>query len=180
MYLISCPSCETTIPVSPAQAGDQTTCPDCSSSVDIPKLGELRLMPPAEQTADDRKNLAIVETSAARNFGFGLFAFIAAGCLLVGSYCGIRWFLTDVPVTTEQHIAELRTGYKMLDPALLIREYEEMEKYGLDLPKPYNYKIAENTKRAWGRNSLIAVSSGSVSLLAALLLGVTGRRKRST
>jgi len=179
MHLIPCPNCDATIPVSPAQAGDQTVCPNCSSSVDIPKLGQLRLLPQAEQPSGDLGNPTIGETSVARNVGFGLFAFVAAGSLLVGGYCGIRWVLTEVPLTTEQHIAELRTEYKRLEPALLIREYEEMEKYGLDLPEPYNYKITENSKRAWGRNSLIAAGIGTAFFLAALLVGMTGRKKRS-
>ena len=61
---------------------------------------------------------------------------IATACLLVAGFCGIRWSLIDVSGTTEQHIANYREQYKGLTAAELIREYEQMEKYGLDLAAP--------------------------------------------
>ncbi len=179
MYLLPCTSCDAGIPVSPSQAGGQAQCPLCGASVDIPKLGELRLLAKVEETVDSKENLAGREASGARSIGFGLFAFLAAGCLLVGSFCGIRWFLTDVPLTSEQHIAELRQQYKAIEPAQLIREYEQMEKYGLELPEPYTYQIAANAKRDWGRNALIAGGLGSVCGLIAVLLAATARRKQA-
>ena len=178
MHLLPCPTCGAQIPVSPSQAGDYSTCPGCKTSVAIPNLGELRKLPPADPTADDRQDSATLQTSAARSIGFGLLIFLAAGCLLVGGYCGIRWFLTDVPLTTERHIEELRTGLKSVEPAQLIREYEDMEKFGLDLPEPYTYQIAENSRLAWGRNAAVAASIGIVSVLIALMLAATGRKKR--
>lgn len=177
MHLLPCPSCDASIPVSPAQAGNQSNCPNCQSSVQIPKLGDLRLLPQTDQATNQSQNSELGDRSAARSFGFGLFAFAAAGCLLIGLYCGIRWFLTDVTMTTDKHIEQLRTEYRSLPPAKLIREYEAMEKFGLDLPEPYPYKITENAKQAWGRNTLIAAAAGLGSMLLALILGASGRRK---
>jgi hypothetical protein len=142
-------------------------------------LGELRLLPPADPAAHQAKNRPAEEASAVRSFGFGAFALITAGCLLVGGYCGIRWFFTDVPLTTEQHIAGLRDEFATMEPAGLIRVYEEMEEYGLELPEPYKYKIAENAKWAWGRNALIAAGIGLFSILMALILAAAGRPKQS-
>lgn len=144
----------------------------------IPKLGELRLLPNPDRSSAQPDDFVSAETSAARSFGFLLFACLAAGSLIVGGFSGIRWFLTDVPLTTDRHIEELRTALKTADPANLIREYEDMEKYGLELPEPYKYKIAENAKRAWGRNALVAAAIGLVALLIASILAMTGRNRR--
>jgi hypothetical protein len=179
MHLLPCPSCNGSIPVSPSQAGDRTNCPDCQAEVPIPKLGDLRLLPQAEETVQKADKFRANESSGVRSIGFGLFAFLAAGCLLVSGYCGIRWLLTDVTMTTDQHIAALRTEYKTLDPARLIREYESMEEFGLELPEPFPYKIVENAKRAWGRNALIAMGVGLFSFMTSIILGSTGRRQRS-
>lgn len=179
MYLLPCPSCKTDIPVSPAKAGNRIACPDCATAVEIPKLGELRTLPPADSGDPVAQNQSTAETSAVRSFAFGAFALVAAAALLVGGYCGIRWLLTDVPLTTEEHIEGLRTEFATMEPAGLINAYEEMEQYGLELPEPYQYKLAENLKRAWGRNALIAGGIGLFSIVMALGLAAN-RPKRST
>jgi hypothetical protein len=103
---------------------------------------------------------------------------IATACLLVAGFCGIRWSLIDVPLNTEQHIATYREQYKGLTAAELIREYEQMEKYGLDLASPYNYKKQERTKRRWGQNASIAAGLGGLAILGAAALAAFGRQKR--
>ncbi len=179
MHLLPCTSCDNSFPVSPSQAGNQTPCPHCNATVDIPNLGALRLLPDADPAANETPRHLASETSAARRFGFGLFAFIAAGCLLVGGYCGIRWLLIDVPLTTEEHIAGMRDEYARMEPAGLIRDYEEMEEFGLELPEPYQYKIVENARSAWGRNTLIFGGVGLFSILMALVLAATSRGPQS-
>jgi hypothetical protein len=176
MHLLPCPSCKTDIPVSPSQAGNQTSCSNCSASVEIPNLGQLRSLPQADSAVQPAQDQLRPETSAVRSFAFGSVALIAALCLLVGGYCGIRWLLTDVSLTTEQHIEGLRTEFATMEPAGLIRAYEEMEEYGLELPEPYKYKLAENMKWAWGRNALIAGGIGLFSMLMAL--GLAASRPR--
>lgn len=81
-------------------------------------------------------------------------------------------------MTTDRHIEQLRTEYKTLPPARLIREYESMEKFGLELPEPYPYKLTEDAHDAWRRNTLIAAGIGLVSFLIAIILAVIGRKER--
>lgn len=177
MHLLPCPACDTAVPISPSQAGDQTNCPNCQTEIQIPSLGDLRQLPLTEEALRKSASDSPGDSSVARSIGFGLFAFAAAGCLIVGGYCGIRWFSTDVTMTTDQHIEELRTQYKTLPPARLIREYESMEKYGLELPEPFAYKITENAHDAWRRNTFVAVGISLAFFLIAILLGSTGRQK---
>ena len=78
-------------------------------------------------------------------------------------------------MTTEDHIAEFVDAYQKAEPAALIRDFEDMEKRGLELPIPYNYKVLQVTKQTWGRNALIAGCLGLVALLVAAVLSRTGR-----
>ena len=128
MHLLPCPSCHAALPVSPSQAGDQTTCPECQATVAIPKLGELRRLPLAEQdsgisAAGDQQG---IESSSASRAGFVVLGLIAAASLLVAGFCGIRWSLIDVPATSDEHIARMREEYQKLSAAELIREYVDM------------------------------------------------------
>ena len=177
MHLLPCPSCKTDIPVSPSQAGNQTSCPNCAVPVEIPNLGRLRTLPQADSAAHSTRNQSGAETSVVRSFAFGTFALVAAVCLMVGGYCGIRWVLTDVSLTTEEHIEGLRMEFAAMEPAGLIRAYEDMEEYGLELPEPYKYKVAENMKRAWGRNAWVAGGIGLFSILMALGLAASRPRQ---
>jgi hypothetical protein len=177
MHLLPCPACDRSIAIAPSQAGDRTNCPHCHCEVDIPTLGQLRQLAVADRPAEQSPPSATEETSVARRIGFGLFSLLAAGSLLVAGYCGIRWFLIEVPATSAKHVEALRTEYMSLDPALLIGEYEEMEKYGLDLPEPYEYKTLENARHAWGRNTVIAAVVALLSILVTVALAATDRRK---
>lgn len=177
MHLLPCPSCQASIPVSPSQAGDRTTCPNCQSSVAIPTLGKLRQLPLAEQ-APPAGELRSIETGSRSGAGFIVLGLIATACLLVAGFCGIRWSLIDVSATTEKHISSYREQYKALTAAELIREYEQMEKYGLDLASPYKYKQEERTKRKWGLNASIAAGLGGLAILGAAVLAASGRQER--
>ncbi len=115
------------------------------------------------------------ETSSLQRAGFVVLSLIATASLLVAAFCGIRWSLIEVPATTDEHIAMYRVQYNNLSAAELIREYEQMDEYGLDLPGPYQYKTIELKKRKWGQNASIAAGIGGVAMLAACLLAVGGR-----
>ena len=180
MHLLPCPTCRTPIPVSPSHAGNQTSCPDCQSKVQIPKLGELRRLPVAEDSlSDERQGIAgSSERSIARGTGFLVLGLIATASLLITGFCGIRWVLIDVPKTAEQHMSEIREHYRGLTAAELIREYEQMDSYGIDLVSPYDYKKLQIEKDTWGRNASIAGAVASLACLGAFSLATTGRRKR--
>ena len=129
MHLLPCPECGAEIPVSPSQAGDLTTCPGCQAQAAIPRLGDLRNLPLASQPVEG--DAAPRDASAGLSMAFVFMGSIAAVSLLIGSFCWIRWYLVEVSNTTESHIASLREQYETLSPGRLIREYEDMEKYGL-------------------------------------------------
>lgn len=175
MYLLPCSDCDESVPVTAAQAGGQTGCPHCGAALEIPNLGQLRQLAASEPPGAALPGHA-ASRQGGRQVGFALFAFVAAGAFLVSGYCGIRWIFTDVPMTTEEHIARLRVGYQSIEPARLINEYQEMEKYGLDLPQPFAYQAIAEARRAWGRNGLIAGAIGLVGLVGAFLFGTAARQ----
>ncbi|TWU40789.1 hypothetical protein [Novipirellula artificiosorum] len=178
MYQLPCPHCDAVLDVSPSRAGEQRTCPSCHQSVQIPKLGELRQLPEVNTDAAD---VGIAthydETGLAPRMGMVVLGLIATAALLTAGYCGIRWALVDVPYSTETHLAEVHEKYPKLKAAELIREYEQMEDLGLDLPNPYPYKLQELEKRGWGRNAAIAAAISFFSTLGAFFLGTSGRSR---
>jgi hypothetical protein len=105
---------------------------------------------------------------------------MATASLLVAGFCTIRWALVDAPLTTADHIAEYERAYESASPAALIREFEEMEERGIEMPVPYNYKRMEMTKQAWGRNALVSGIIALVSLVAAILLSISRRKTQVT
>ncbi len=105
-----------------------------------------------------------------RRIGFVVLSLISVASLVIAGFCGIRWALLDAPMTTEKHLAELQEAYEDLDAARLIREYEDMEQFGLTVNTPYNYKRERDIKDAWGRNTLVAAIICAACGLAAFLL----------
>ncbi|QDT07658.1 hypothetical protein K227x_60860 [Rubripirellula lacrimiformis] len=176
MHLLTCPSCELSIPVANSQAGERITCSGCQRPIDVPTLGKLRQLPEADQPGADAGPPA-GETGNG-SVGFAILGLIATGALLMAGFCGIRWALIEVPLTTEVHIEEFGKAYQGLDPAQLIREYEQMEEYGIDLGPRYKYKQIEDDKTRWGRSGLAAASVGLLAVLGAVAIGVSGRKRK--
>ena len=110
------------------------------------------------------------------SFGFVAAALVATASLLVAGFCTVRWAIVDVPLTTEQHIAEYAEAYRSSSPASLIHEFEDMEKRGLELPARYNYKTLEVNKATWGRNALVAAAIAALAILIAAVLSITGKK----
>lgn len=84
--------------------------------------------------------------------------------------------MIDVPLNTQSHIAQFAEAYQTVEPAALIREFEEMEERGLELPLPYRYRTLELTKQAWGRNAVVAGILAGITLAAAIAFVVSGRK----
>ena len=89
------------------------------------------------------------------------YSLLATASLLVAGFCTIRWALVDASMNTAGHIAEYERAYETASPAALIREFEEMEERGIELPVPYNYKRMELTKQAGGGTPWSLASSPS-------------------
>jgi hypothetical protein len=148
--------------------------------VPIPKLGQLKELP-QEESADGAKfasNEVAPDSASLKRAAFALLGVIATLSVLICGFCTVRWYLIDVPQTTEQHLAKFEREYKKLKPAELIREYEQMERYGLDMPIPFNYKLIQVEKQAWGQNAAVAGAVAGVAMLIAFLLALLGGQKR--
>ncbi|GAA4459212.1 hypothetical protein [Novipirellula rosea] len=179
MYQLSCPHCQNVIPVTPSQAGDSVLCPSCEQSVAVPRLGELKQLPRDEsQPSDTGPAPPYNEAGFAQTFGTVALGLICTASLLIAAYCGIRWALIDAPVTTEIHLQEVREVYPTRNPAELLREYEQMEEAGLELPVPYGYKRVQNLKQGWGQNAAIAGGVAILTLIGAIIFASSGRSRR--
>ena len=127
MHLFPCPSCQDPITISPKHAGNDISCPHCEASVTLPKLGDIRSLPLAGDTAEAEQATAMAENVSGNFLGTALLGLLCMAALLAAGFCGIRWYLIEVEMTTQAHIEEVNTLYAEADAARLIREYQDME-----------------------------------------------------
>jgi len=181
MYLLPCPHCSSALTVSPSQAGGQVDCQSCGGLVVVPKLGELRQLPRSGEQASDGPSpgVATVDSPAGPRVGFAIAAVLATISLLIAGFSAVRWAMIDVPLSTPAHIAQFAEAYQTVEPAALIREFEQMEERGLELPLPYKYKTLELTKQAWGRNAVVAGILAGITFTAAVTFLNFGRKTAS-
>jgi len=175
MHLLPCSNCQNPLSITPSQAGDIVTCPECQTEVSIPKLGVIRQLPLAEAPHEtDSKTHQQSESGVSVVFvGLGL---IAIAGFMVAAFCGIRWSLTPNLGTTDQHIAELRADYADKPSAELIREYEQMVGDGIELGKPFTYKRIADEKQRWGQIAGISAGIGLLAVVVAFGFAAVGRR----
>jgi len=181
MPMIPCPSCDQSISVTVSQAGAQVDCPNCQKSIRIPNLGDLRRLAAAE-TGEIHGNSAALparksqESTTARRLIFAGLMGIAGVAAIVGLFCLVRFLSIQVPATTEIHIAEIDSMYHQVSAAQLIREWQQMEKFGLDATAPYPYKKLAIEKSLWQRNGLISLAVLMVCVGAGVVLARSDAR----
>lgn len=159
----------------------------------VPKLGELRRLPPSEESPRDtipRNN----ESSVGAGIVFAVLGLIAIASLLAAGYSGIRWATVKTsstteelpenneerPENTEEHLELMREILDKSPPASMIREFEDMEKFSLDITAPYGYKRMENEKTKWGRATLVSGLIGLVCVIGAIAAGASAGNKRES
>ena len=176
MYELTCPECQTANSVTPAKAGGELACAACSHSIAVPKLGELKRLPLVDGSAEKSQlQTGPSGLSGGRSMAFAALGAVSLLCFLGTAFCGVNWATINVPTTTESHLADLKATYRMASAARLIREYEDITKYGVDIPQPYPYRSIELRKQAWGNKSVAFAGAG---LLAAASSILVGRRRR--
>ena len=175
MYLLPCPECQTSLSVTPSQAGDKVTCSDCQTEVSIPKLGILRQLPQSEESENAAPNRHS-ERSVSSQIAFVALGLVALGGFLVAGFSGIRWSLIPVPNTTDRHVQEYRDIYAQKPSAELIREYEQMVGDGIELGVPFGYKRISDEKGRWGRIASVSAGVGLLAVAGAFGFAAVGRR----
>ena len=108
MHLYTC-SCGETIPVALSRAGQDITCPACSATLTLPKLGDLRALPLAEEPSDQE---AASKWSGGRGLVFSTLAVVFLICAGYGTRCTIAWLSIPVQPTVEEQIAQ---GHEKID-----------------------------------------------------------------
>ncbi|MEO9594476.1 hypothetical protein, partial [Rhodopirellula bahusiensis] len=106
---------------------------------------------------------------------FTALGLLAAGLFLAAAFCAVNWATITVPLTTEGHIDEFRQAYKEVSSAQMIREWEEINRSGVDLPAMYQYRVMELDKLAWLRNAGLFFGAGLLAVIGAVFVGRSGR-----
>ncbi|MEM9588021.1 MAG: hypothetical protein AAGA03_12140 [Planctomycetota bacterium] len=178
MYLLPCPECSQSLTVSPAQAGDHVDCPSCQASIAIPKLGELRQLETAETDGDAASHRS-GEVSFTRQIAFVGLAMVVTASLLMAAFCGIRWVSHPSQTTPDSFIASLEETYNNASTAQMIREWEDMERFGVDLATPYSFYAEYQEKQQWRTKAMFAAGVGLFALIGCVGLGLAGSRKQA-
>ena len=173
MFELTCPDCQSKVPVTPAKAGGEVPCTQCDRNITVPKLGELKTLPQVPAAGASPADVAPRGLSGGRSMAFAVLGAISLLCFLGAAFCGVNWATIEVPATSQTHLDGLKESYQQLSAARLIREYEDITELGVDVPQPYPYRTIELRKQAWG-NKAIAFAGGG--LLAAVLSVFIGRR----
>ena len=183
MPLLPCLHCDQKISVAISQAGSTVTCPGCKQELQIPKLGELRQLAAQAESPDRSMSAnpsrgAVSEPNSGRRMMFAALLAIMGTAAMAGLFCLVRYLVIEVSVTTQTHLEEIEHVYKQVPAAQLVREWQQMEKYGLDVATPYAYKKMEIEKASWGRNTLICLAVFTVAGGLASVLGLKDSRRR--
>ena len=180
MYLLPCPSCDASLSVSPSQAGDAIPCPSCEQIVQIPKLGELRQLPEAESPRSPAsRSAAQNERGIVQRISFVVLGLIGTASLLIAGFSTVRWAYIKVEKTTEGHVQKYQEAYESATAADLLREYEQMDQFGLDIAMPHDYKAIETKKERWGRIAMISGAIGVIGLGLGIGLLAIGKPQQS-
>ncbi len=178
-----CPHCSHDVSVAISQAGSEVSCPGCRQPVVVPRLGDLRrLQAAASDPAVEREGKQSLRSStdnAGRRALFSGALVIAAIAALAGAFCLSRYLSIEVTSTTEDHIAEVETSYHQVPAAQLVREFQQMEKYNLDVASPFEYKKLQMEKSKWARSGSICLAVFSLATVFGILLGVTDSRSKA-
>lgn len=176
MYLLSCPNCQAEISVTPAQAGDRLTCPKCQAAIQVPKLGELKTLP-QRQTPETAADAAQSQRSVGGSIAFVVLSLFAVGLLLAAGYNAVRWATIQTEMTTESHLESIQTIYGEAEPAIMVVEFEDMERRSLDLVVPYEYQTINDEKAKWGWNALVSLGISVACGIGAIVAGSAGDRR---
>ncbi len=177
MYQLTCPHCESINEVSAAKAGGEINCEKCHAILSVPKLGELRKRPSAVETSEARTAAnAAVGLSGGRSLAFISLSIVCLLALLGAAFCGVNWANTDAPMSTERHLELLRDEYAKVGSAQMIREYEDITEFGVDIPAPLPYRTQELEREAWKQKS---IGFGILAASAFALAVIVGRRRRT-
>jgi len=173
MPVLTCPHCSAPIDVPTSRAGSEIACPTCGQNLAVPKLGELRRL-----AAENPENPAPApaESSTAGRASFAGLMAVAAIALLATAFCFSRYVAIEVPITTEEHIAEIEQAYAEVPAGQLVREWQQLESFGPDAAFPYVYQQIANEKARWLRNTLIGLSITVAAAIAATLAFLFSRK----
>lgn len=178
MYQLTCPQCEAIQEVSAAKAGGEILCSGCQRPIAVPKLGDLRNLPPVTSAiASSDETAATKGLSGGRSMAFAGLGLVCLIGLLGAAFCGVNWANTEAPMSTGKHLELLQEMYTEASSSQLIREFEEITEYGVDVPAPLMYRTMELQKLAWGQKALGFLAFAALAFVAALFVGRRQREK---
>ena len=174
MFLIQCPAGHS-FPVPAKAAGSIATCPTCGATRDVPKLGELRQCPRADQETPVKRRSAI---PMGAKVAFAILMLVAIGTGLTSAFAAFRWQNLPVPVTEAEHIAEETKTLESYDAVRLLSAWEQLEAAGLGTQEPFYYQFLQDLKDGWKRVCLVTLGITVAAVLIAF--AIVGFARTST
>lgn len=166
MFMIQCPAGHS-FPVPAKAAGSITTCPTCGATQDVPKLGELRKLPRAEERGPAHAKQPL---NMGAKVAFAVFLLLAISTGLTSAFAAFRWQNLPIPYTQEQHIAEETKTLEAFSAVEMVSAWEQVEAIGLGEQDPFPYKVIQDLRDHWKQVCLISLGITIAAVLVAFLI----------
>lgn len=171
MYLLRCPDGHP-ISVSASAAGSEVTCPECGKPQAVPKLGELRQLPTAENATDSKPQAG--SPFFARVL-FAVLMLVALGAATAAAYGAFRWQSLPVPPTSADHIASDTKDIMALNPLEVLTIWDEYRKQDLAEQFPFDYAQMQELRDHWRSVCFISLTIAVVCVITAVVTILLGR-----
>lgn len=173
MYALPC-TCGQILSVSPGQAGDQTTCPNCQTIVKIPQLRELRLLP---KTDSPTTTPPVAEHAFPLRMLFAVMGFIALVFGAFGTFALVSALMIPIEYDTDKFVEYNEAVMLSTSTEDLVTRWEQLVRRPLGDRQPFPYQVQANTKASWNWWMTFGYSIAGVALLIAIGIAILERRR---
>lgn len=163
MHLITCP-CGKAFPVSLAQAGQSVQCPQCSETIALPNLGQLKQLPVAEDIPQANRN---EPWSVGRGV---LFSALFAGLLamvIASAWTSYKWMSVPRPPTIDEVIAQGQKEIGQHNAPQLLEFWVNWGQPGMGVRYTPGYAQVQRYREKWQMWSYAAYG-GTLALIVAI------------
>ncbi len=171
MYTFTC-TCGQGFPISPARAGQSVDCPHCGLSIDLPKLGEIKQLPPAE--ASESKRTIAKKWSKEQGIVFSLLGTLLVVLASIAGWSTYNWLRIPAQPTVQEFIENGQEELAQQNASELMKFWINFARPGIGPRYPPVYLQIHQYRTRWKR---WAIGFGIAASVVAVGMIVVSRKK---
>jgi hypothetical protein len=171
-YLLPCP-CGQSVPISPRQAGQQVRCAACGQLLEIPTLGAIRQLPPADAAPQPSRPEG--QAGSAARWWFVLLAATAVAAICLAGLSFFRGYGPDMEgsygQSIDQFLQDSDRRFNDIPPHELLiiwKDYQDSSNMAKQVQPVFHQDYLR--RRMWKRTGLLASGAAMLCLLGAVIL----------